>query len=34
MSHPSLQADTDDEFVTDRLFPLKTNSWHGWMEDD
>lgn len=34
MDHPSLQDDTDDEFVTDELFPLKTNRWHGWMEDN
>lgn len=24
--------ETDDEWVTGTLFPLKTWRWHGWME--
>lgn len=24
--------ETDDNWATDTLFPLRTWTWHGWME--
>jgi hypothetical protein len=26
--------ETDDEWLTDELFPMRRWRWHGWMEDD
>jgi hypothetical protein len=35
MDHESIRSPdaTDDEWLTESLFPLKTWEWYGWMQD-